>query len=77
MSNVKVIENGRRLELTNDSSATVVVSGYENEPYLRIGPDGVFENTRSPAVFQNRSLNAPAKVPARYDATGSRPSGTR
>ena len=68
---VKVIENGRRLELTNDSGATVVVSGYENEPYLRVGPDGVFENTRSPAVFQNRSLNAPAKIPARYDASAA------
>jgi hypothetical protein len=68
---VKVIENGRRLELTNASGATVVVSGYENEPYLRVGPDGVFENTRSPAVFQNRSLNAPAKIPARYDAAAA------
>jgi hypothetical protein len=68
---VKVIENGRRLELTNDSDARVVVSGYQNEPYLRVGPDGVFENTRSPAVFQNRSLNAPSKIPARYDAAAA------
>ena len=43
--------------------------GYDDEPYLRVGPDGVFENTRSPAVFQNRSLNATGDVPDSYDAT--------
>jgi len=65
---VKVIENGERVELRNTSAQEVVVLGYEGEPYLRVGPDGVFENTRSPAVFQNRTLDPPGSVPDRYDA---------
>ena len=66
---VTLIEDGERVELTNTGPTEVTVLGYEDEPYLRVGPDGVFENTRSPAVFQNRSLNAPGDVPDSYDAT--------
>ena len=32
--------------------------GYDGEPYLRVGPRGVFENTRSPATYLNRSATA-------------------
>jgi hypothetical protein len=65
---VAIIENGARVQLTNSSDTEVTVLGYEDEPYLRVGPDGVFRNTRSPAVFLNRSLDPPAAVPAGYDA---------
>jgi hypothetical protein len=65
---VEVIEQGERVHLTNRSGTEVTVLGYEDEPYLRVGPEGVFENTRSPAVYLNRSLDAPAEVPAAYDA---------
>lgn len=51
---VAVVEKGSRIELTNTNEADVVVLGYEDEPYLRIGPDGVFENQRSPATYLNR-----------------------
>ena len=68
---VSVADFGGRLELRNTSAVDVVVLGYAGEPYLRVGPDGVFENTRAPAVFQNRSANPPAEVPARYDAAGA------
>ena len=51
---VRVVEKGSRIEVTNTNDADVVVLGYEDEPYLRIGPDGVFENRRSPATFLNQ-----------------------
>jgi hypothetical protein len=66
---VEIIENGTRVELRNTSDAQVIVSGYEGEPYLRVGPDGVFRNVRSPATFLNRTSTPPARVPASYDAT--------
>lgn len=51
---VRVVEKGSRIELTNTNDADVVVLGYEDEPYLRIGPDGVFENQHSPATYLNK-----------------------
>ena len=45
---VTLIEDGERVELTNRGPTEVTVLGYDDEPYLRVGPDGVFENTRSP-----------------------------
>jgi hypothetical protein len=65
---LQVIENGRRVELHNDSGADVIVSGYDGEPYLRVDRDGVFENTRSPAVYLNRTSTPPAHVPSSYDS---------
>jgi hypothetical protein len=53
---LKVVETGSRLELTNHG-AEVVVLGYEQEPYLRVGPQGVFENILSPATYLNCSRN--------------------
>jgi len=50
---VSVVENGSRLELTNASATDVVVLGYEGEPYLRVGPAGVFANLKSPALYLN------------------------
>ena len=51
---VKVRDLGRRVELTNTTNEDVVVQGYQNEPYLRVGPTGVFENRRSPSLYQNK-----------------------
>jgi len=41
------------LAVTNTSATDLVVLGYEDEPYLRVGPDGVFENALSPAAYIN------------------------
>lgn len=51
-----VIDASSRLELRNTTPIDATVLGYEGEPYLRVGPDGVFENERSPATTLNRSL---------------------
>lgn len=52
---VRITDLGTKVELTNDGAREVVVLGYEGEPYLRVGARGVFENTRSPATYLNRS----------------------
>jgi hypothetical protein len=59
---LKVVENGSRLELVNHGPE-VLVYGYDGEPYLRVGPKGVFINTLSPAAYLNCSRNGCA-VPA-------------
>jgi hypothetical protein len=64
---VRSVDVGDRLELRNTGAADVVVLGYDGEPYLRVGPGGVFENRRSPAVYLNRSRTASTPVPARAD----------
>jgi hypothetical protein len=65
---VRTSDLGEKIELRNDSDRAVVVVGYEREPYLRLGPGGVWENARSPAVFLNRSVRPKRAAPARYDA---------
>jgi len=65
---VEVIDLGERLQLTNDTARDVVVLGYEDEPYLRVGPRGVFENRRSPATYLNRSRVPEERAPAIADA---------
>ena len=52
---VKVVESGSRLEVVNRTGEEVIVLGYKDEPYLRIGPDGVFQNRLSPATYINRT----------------------
>jgi hypothetical protein len=65
---VRVVEIGSRLELLNTGREEVVVLGYSGEPYLRVGPEGVFENRRSPATYLNASRKGTTRVPARADA---------
>ncbi|WP_328822333.1 hypothetical protein [Micromonospora rubida] len=64
---VRVVEAGARLELVNHTGRPVEVIGYSGEPYLRVGPDGVFENSRSPATYLNRTLSGDATLPAQAD----------
>jgi hypothetical protein len=51
---VAVIDLGARLEVRNDTDTEVLVRGYDGEPYLRVGPEGVFENQHSPTWWVNR-----------------------
>jgi hypothetical protein len=65
---VRTTDLGTKVELTNDGTRDVVVFGYAGEPYLRVGPKGVFENTRSPATYLNRSTSITTSPPKSADA---------
>ena len=51
---IRLRDLGRRVEVANATKTDVVISGYSNEPYLRVGPDGVYQNSRSPTLYQNQ-----------------------
>ncbi|MEU2611334.1 hypothetical protein ABZ570_07075 [Micromonospora sp. NPDC007271] len=59
----RMVEAGARLELTNRTGRDVEVIGYSGEPYLRIGPGGVYENSRSPATYLNRTIAGNTQLP--------------
>lgn len=65
---LRIIDAGARVELVNRTGDEVIVLGYEGEPYLRIGPGGVFENRRSPATYLNQDRQAQTQVPPEADA---------
>ncbi|MEH0845525.1 hypothetical protein V6U81_24345, partial [Micromonospora sp. CPCC 205711] len=64
---VRVVEAGARLELVNRTGRDVEVIGYSGEPYLRVGPDGAFENSHSPATYLNRTLAGRTALPPEAD----------
>jgi hypothetical protein len=52
--NALVLGGDDRLRISNYSGKTIVVLGYEGEPYLRFDKSGVYANTLSPAAHLNR-----------------------
>jgi hypothetical protein len=64
---IRVVDADDRLRVSNKSGAELVVFGYDNEPYLRIGPNGVYRNERSPAAYLNRDRFARVSVPLKAD----------
>jgi hypothetical protein len=68
---IEVEDLGTKLQLTNHTGHDVVVLGYDHEPYLRVGPRGSFENTRSPATYLNRTLIATSPPPSSTDASAA------
>ncbi len=65
---VHITDLGTKVEVTNDGPHEAVVLGYAGEPYLRVGPKGVFENIRSPATYLNRSTTITSAPPKSADA---------
>lgn len=56
------------VRLENDSGKEVVIEGYDDEPYIRISPDGLVEvNLNSPAYYLNQDRFADVELPARAD----------
>lgn len=64
----RVLAGDALLAVDNRTGREVAVPGYEGEPYLRIGPDGVFENRNSPATYQNNDRYAQSTVPTHASA---------
>src|SRR4051794_41086097 len=68
---VGVLSFGDELELVNAGDTEVQVPGYSDEPYLRIGPDGVWRNRNSPATYINLSLSGNTTLPPHADPTAA------
>lgn len=62
---------GLLIEVENRSGTVLIVEGYEGEPYLRIGPDGVERNRRSPATYINASRFGDVAMPQDVDAAAT------
>src|SRR3954447_20979671 len=69
---VRIVDLGAKTELTNHSDSDVIVLGYEGEPYLKIGPSGVYENVHSAATYLNRSRQG-GVVPEGVDTSPTAP----
>lgn len=52
-----VTTDGQSVTVTYVGSQIVTIDGYFNEPYLRITPTGLEQNTNSPSVELNQSQN--------------------
>lgn len=63
----RVYNGDEFIGVENTSDTEVVVRGYTNEPYLRIGPDGVFENRLSEAVYLNADRYGAVELPGYVD----------
>jgi hypothetical protein len=63
----RVIEAGSRLEVRHLTGEPLVVLGYDGEPYLRVGPDGVDNNLQSPSTYINRTRDRLEAVPDGVD----------
>jgi hypothetical protein len=68
---VRIVDLGNKVELTNSTATDVTVLGYYHEPYLRVGPRGVYENLRSPATYLNRTRSGQTPIPAIARGTGA------
>jgi hypothetical protein len=62
-----VLDADDRLQLRVDGDHTVLIAGYEGEPYLRFSPEGVYRNMRSPATYLNDDRYGNVTLPAAAD----------
>jgi hypothetical protein len=61
---IRTVSAGTQLELVNRTGRTIEVLGYSGEPYLRVAPDGVYQNANSPATYLNQGVSGGPAPPA-------------
>jgi hypothetical protein len=59
---------GLLIEVEHHGDGVLVVEGYEGEPFLRIGPDGVERNRNSPATYLGEDRFGQVAMPPNADA---------
>jgi hypothetical protein len=60
---VVVIGGGTRLRLSNQTGKTIVIFGYQHDPYLRFGSTGVYVNMHSPTSYATGGVNSGKAMP--------------
>ena len=62
-----VLESDDRIGLRNKTGKTIVIFGYEREPYLRLTPGAVYRNSHSPATYLNDDRYGRVALPDQAD----------
>jgi hypothetical protein len=65
---IEILEAQDGIRVVNEGSETVIVLGYEGEPYLRITPDAAYHNVRSPSTYMNEDFYGHVTMPDHADA---------
>jgi hypothetical protein len=65
---VRILDGDDRVSVRNETGETIVVPGYDGEPYLRFTTDAVYRNDRSPATYLNEERYGNVELPAEADA---------
>jgi hypothetical protein len=59
----KMVELGSLIQITWTGSDDLIVKGYDGEPYLRLGPDGIWRNRLSTATYLNSTRYGAITIP--------------
>jgi len=60
----KTLDVGSWIEVSWTGPGDLTILGYQGEPYLRIGPDGVYGNKLSPATYLNVTRTYYGTIPS-------------